>query len=230
MKRLVVLLITLLSVLVAGCPSGDNGTAPATLYFTRKYSGKTSTGTSVFKSTSAVTDSELSAVQEGISRAFDVATFNGYSKGLDASYYEVELQAPNPKCTTKGFTVAYTVRGTDPYDNSQYDKNPAQGAVELCVAGWLKGATSFIGQCLPTTGGGCALQKAVMQVVNDPAILSVAVYNEAEHQVLASNDSNKFLQTLYHTGGNGHPILTQPPSFKGSANVSPLDYVTPLSE
>jgi len=150
-------------------------------------------------------------IDKACDRAKGAAAEWNFTKGLDFSVYDFELEVPNPKCDGQGFMIEAF---DSPYDGSEYDRNKAHGRTGICAAEWATGLTSFPGEYLDTSSGnqigvvnGKSFQGVTIRVVNNPDVIVDAAYYGIEHELLAANDIERFWRTAYHADGTSHPLL-----------------------
>lgn len=123
--------------------------------------------------------------------------------GLD--YLEVVFWKPAPICTSApSFTVSYIpMAPNDPYDGSEYDKDPRVARVTICAAGkssthtWLNGNPN---------GGPNMMYR--MDLVDGAGMTEPAARHEALHLGLLDVDPARYTATIYH-GGDWEQILAK---------------------
>jgi hypothetical protein len=201
LKIFALAVVVALGVFFIGC-NGENASSPykkSRLDTDNKV--VTPAGATVFVKNGAVaTRSLIEEIDKGLARLQVVGQFLEYTKKITPSEYWVELVARNPKCINPAYTLQY--RGSA-YDNSEYDKNPEPGVVELCIAGQYHGVYGMDPLTAP----------AWISVVADLDTTATVTYYEGEHAAANFNDQALYDRTKYHGSGSGHPILPQPPSF-----------------
>lgn len=131
----------------------------------------------------------LPLADEGLDTLFRIASAapNNYTTGLAHSLYTIYLFPRSPRCESPAFVLDAS---GSPYDQTEWDKDTRPGKVLLCAAGMMAGGSQYS-----------------MIVAGDASIMREIVWFEAEHLILFNNDYPRFQETMYHTGGNGHPIL-----------------------
>lgn len=128
---------------------------------------------------------------------------------MPASRFTVWLFKRSSFCINPAFLVNAT--GT-PYEGSEWDKDPSPNRCLVCAAGM----TIFKGYPNPHSPG--------MVITDDMSIMRTIVRYEGEHGLLFFKDPLRFSQTIYHTDGQGHPILGNgPPEFSALA-MKPLPF------
>lgn len=157
--------------------------------------GKTPKGVTI-KAYGKVDTRAYAQIDQGLDVAFDIAErVYGYTGFKRHASYTVYIFPRSQKCINPAFLVDGT---GSPYDQSEWDKNPEPGKIELCAAGMM------MRDGLP---GDTDLGNPGMVITDDIGQMANAVRYEAEHNILIECDIPKFLATRYHTQGQGHPIL-----------------------
>lgn len=138
----------------------------------------------------------------------------GYEQGNGCfsthASYQVYLIPRADVCVNPGFSeVVYSPPAPNGYDETytddpanHWDKDPRPGNTLLCAAGFMAtGHGNMSGIAAP--GMGVVDDLADMQAGKLPIIRY-----EAEHNILAQVDTERYAATQYHYGTNGgHPIL-----------------------
>ena len=131
----------------------------------------------------------------------------GYTGFQRHAAYEIFIFPRSNKCINPAFLVDGV---GSPYDQSEWDKNPEVGKVELCVAGMtIRGGRPGEG----TVG------RPGMVITDDIGSMVNVVRYEAEHNILMEVDVLKYLETRYHGEGTGHPILPDTNEFHSGGIV-----------
>lgn len=199
MKRIILslLLVAFISTgFKCGGGSKDDGVFRGTLY--SNHTRLTADGATIASRTpiSAAFSPLVDAGFADVNRIASLPPNNYDVSDLPASRYRVWLFPRSSLCENPGFVVDAT---GSPYEGSEWDKDPSPTRCLICAAGMT------IMQGFPTiTGPG-------MVITDDMGIMRTIVRYEAEHSILFYKDSARYVETQYHTNGQGHPILGEGP-------------------
>jgi hypothetical protein len=216
MKRSILISIILLLCLAFTCtPSAIrrvlNGPNGAVLTDKSK-TQKTKEGATVY-SHSGISDSQLSAIDAGLSRAFGNAKLSSYFDERSNQYSFYDIFIPPYSCTPSPIQrIPSFILHADQYDGTIYDQyNPkgketdataiAQGFVNKRDGkGVIYAAEMVLSLGTPES------QPARGQMYICPDSATEPANNGAEHILIANNDPDYYWATQFHALG-GHPLL-----------------------
>jgi hypothetical protein len=171
----------------AAAAQGLIGTAERISGDTFSYSGSTPRGARVYavkKPTSAV----LNAIDTGLTDLFAVARKNGYRRKLNYTDYTIFIAKPDRQKDSDGNYSPDIAIGAAQYAGSVYDQG-----------GYVYAAGMVI------SNNPCAF--LIGEHTKELSRVSNVVRYEGEHLVLFHNDRQRYLATMDHSRGGGHPIL-----------------------
>ncbi len=151
------------------------------------YSSKTPKGALVY-AVSHPTAGVLTAVDSGLTDLFAVAKKNGYSRKTNYSDYTIFIAKADRTTNAAGAYSPDIAVGSAQYAGSVYDQG-----------GFIYAAGMVI------SNEPCAFVIAE-HTKNFERIQEVVRY-EGEHLILYHNDRQRYLATMDHSRGGGHPIL-----------------------
>ena len=195
MRYTFTILILVLTLTAFKCGKDSSTYTPSVTNYPK---GLTPQGVEVY-SFESVSDASRQLIDNGLDKTFRNAEAEYPSKEFPRhADYRAGLFKPDPRCIEKAFIVAYyKFDPNDPYDQSEYDKDPALGRIAICVAGKFGYHTNLQG-----------VRKNLVSLVDDPEMLVIGAQFEAEHAVLLVLDPARYAATMYHQNG-GHPILRE---------------------
>jgi len=136
-----------------------------------------------------VVDADLVAIDAGLQQAFDEARCAGYTRALLHTDYSVALLA-----SSKDKNGVPEIR----VDCAQYCGTEFDKGGYITIAGQMIAAGDPYGNVIALPAHSGAM----------PDHLSLSAKYEAEHVILAWNDGDKYLATMTHGIGQGHPLLS----------------------
>lgn len=155
-----------------------------------KYSAVTPNGHQVY-SAQPITTAKLKLIDTGIAKGHRIAREAGGYSGF-STIYTVWLFPISDKCEAK--SILQRFNSSNPYDGTEFDKDPQEGRVALCFAGRMNRVS---------------LERGGMILADDDSVLENGAWFETEHNVLFEVDVPRYLSTQYHGEGSGHPIIPE---------------------
>jgi hypothetical protein len=130
----------------------------------------------------------LNAIDQGLTDLFAVARKNGYYKRLNYTDYSIFIGRADRTVDSQG----------------QYSPDIAVGAAQYAGSIYDQGGYIYAAGMVISTDP-CAF--VIAEHTRDFGRISNVVRYEGEHLVLYHNDRPRYLATLDHSKGGGHPIL-----------------------
>ena len=154
-------------------------------------------------SATPIDESLFASIDAGLSDVRERAAHppNNYTNIPTHGQFSVGLWPRSNKCINPGFTTR--LPDGNPWDGTEYDKDPEPGKVLLCVAG--------LAPAYGNSQGGIPTGTYGVLVVNDAGIMRQITDFEAEHELLYALDINKWMATA---GVHAHPLITRDSFFE----------------
>jgi len=130
----------------------------------------------------------LNAIDQGLTDLFAIARKNGYYKRLNYTDYSIFIGRADRTTDSQG----------------QYSPDIAVGAAQYAGSIYDQGGYIYAAGMVISTEP-CAF--VIAEHTRDFGRISNVVRYEGEHLVLYHNDRARYLATLDHSKGGGHPIL-----------------------
>jgi hypothetical protein len=193
-KRSILSLIFVSTVLIAGLSQIADAQNSRVLSEAMRVTGdrftvstRTPKGASVY-AVNRASAAVLSAIDQGLTDLFAVARKNGYFKRLNYSDYSIFIGRADRTSDSQG----------------QYSPDIAVGAAQYAGSIYDQGGYIYAAGMVISTDP-CAF--VIAEHTREFNRISNVVRYEGEHLVLYHNDRPRYLATLDHSKGGGHPIL-----------------------